>query len=59
MASIQGEEIQIAGWYVVRSRIGKIFVLQCGVGSHVPEIVDGPFAFRPEASEAASKVWRP
>jgi hypothetical protein len=58
MASLQGDEIQISGWYVVRSWMGKIFVLQCGVGSQVPEIVDGPFAFKPDASEAASKVWR-
>jgi hypothetical protein len=52
------DDIQISGWYVVRSRIGKIIVLRCGVGSQVPEIVDGPFAFKPDAAEAASKVWR-
>ena len=58
MASLQGDEIQISGWYIVRSSIGTILVLRCEAGSQVPEIVNGPFAFKPDASEAALKVWR-
>jgi hypothetical protein len=58
MALLQGDEIQISGWYVVRSSIGTILVLRCGAGNQVPEVVDGPFSDRRDASEAAAKVWK-
>jgi hypothetical protein len=58
MAPLQEDEIQTAGWYVVRSSIGTILVLRCEVGSQVPEIVDGPFALKSDAAEAVARVWK-
>jgi hypothetical protein len=58
MASLQQDEIEISGWYVVRASIGTILVLRCGIGSQVPEIVDGPFALKSGAAEAAARVWK-
>jgi hypothetical protein len=59
MAPVQEDEIQISGWYVVRSSIGTTLVLRCGVGSQVPEIVDGPFPLKSDAAEAFARVWKP
>jgi hypothetical protein len=59
MAPLQEDEIQISGWYVVRSSIGTILVLRRGAGTQIPEIVDGPFALKSDAAKAAARVWKP
>ena len=58
MAPLQEDEIQISGWYVVRSSIGTVLILRRGVGNQVPEIVDGPFALKSDAAEAVARVWK-